>query len=144
MRYPVQIIKDGSCYRVECRDLPEMHTAGDDIADAIKEARDGIETTFMIYIDEHRIIPSATAKQEGEHWVYISSLSAAKALLWNEFKRQGMTKTELSKRIGIDIKGIEYLFDIMHNTKMERIDAAFTALGKRLDISCADSDACIN
>lgn len=135
MRYPVQIIKDGSRYRVECRDLPEMHTAGDDIADAIKEAKDGIETTLMMYIDSQRIIPAASAKKEGEHWVYISSLSAAKALLWNEFKRQGITKSELGKRIGIDIKGIEYLFDIMHNTKMERIDAAFEALDKRLEIS---------
>lgn len=138
MRYAVKIVKDGSRYSVDCRDLPEMHSAGDNIEDAIKEAKDAIETTLMLYIDSQRIIPAASAKVEGEYWVYISSLSAAKALLWNEFKRQGITKTELGKRIGIDIKGIEYLFDIMHNTKMERIDAAFEALDKRLEISYAD------
>lgn len=138
MRYAVQIFKDGTRYSVECRDLPELHSAGDTIEDALKEAKDAVETALMMYIDGQRTIPSASAKKEGEHWVYISSLSAAKVLLWNEFKHQGITKSELGKRLGIDLKGVEYLFDIMHNTKMERIDAAFEALDKRLEISYAE------
>lgn len=138
MRYAVQIVQDGTRYSVECRDFPELHTAGDTVEDALKEAGDAIETVMMIYIDGQRTIPTASAKKDGEHWAYVSSLSAAKALLWNEFKRQGITKSELGKRIGIDLKGIEYLFDIMHNTKMERIDAAFEALGKRLEVACTE------
>ena len=136
MHYPVTITQDGSRYRVECRDLPKMHTAGDSLDDALSEARDAIETTLMLYIDEQRTIPMPSPKRADEYEVYISSLATAKVLLWNAFKQQGITKSELGKRIGIDLKGIEYLFDLMHHTKMERIDAAFEALGKRLEISC--------
>jgi antitoxin HicB len=66
--------------------------------------------------------------------IRLPALQAAKAELYREFLASGIRKSELARRLGISKGNIERLFDLKHHSRLDQIEAAFQALGKRLAI----------
>ncbi|WP_426113554.1 type II toxin-antitoxin system HicB family antitoxin [Pseudomonas sp. DSP3-2-2] len=120
---------------VFCRDLPELNSYGDDREHAISEAVDAIETALSIYVDERRAIPEATPAQDGEHVVYLPAVTVAKIVLWNTMMEREMRKADLRRLLGVHQVQGDRLVDFLHTSKMEQIEAALAALGKRLAVS---------
>jgi antitoxin HicB len=61
----------------------------------------------------------------------------AKVLLLNEMLRQNVRPAELARRIGTTPQEVNRLTNIRHTSKIDRIDAALKALGKRLVLEAA-------
>jgi len=120
---------------VFCRDLPQFNSYGDDEQHALREAVDGIETTLSIYVDERKVIPEASAAQPGEQVVYLPAVTVAKIALWNAMMERGMRKADLCRALGVSQTQGDRLVDFLHMSKMEQVEAALTALGKRLSVS---------
>lgn len=120
---------------VFCRDLPQFHSYGDDEQHALSEAVDGIETTLSIYVDERRAIPAASAPLAGEHVVYLPAVTVAKIALWNAMMERDMRKADLCRLLGVHQAQGDRLVDFLHTSKMEQLETALSALGKRLSIS---------
>lgn len=120
---------------IYCRDLPELNSFGDDEKHALKMAADAIETTLSIYVDQRRSIPAATPAQPGEKVVHLSAVTVAKIALWNEMMARGMRKADLCRLLGVAQVQGDRLVDILHTSKMEQLEAALQALGKRLAIT---------
>lgn len=120
---------------VFCRDLPQLNSYGDDIEHAKREALDAIETTLSIYVDERKAIPEATPPQEGEHVVYLPAVTVAKIVLWNTMMERDMRKADLRRLLGVHQVQGDRLVDFLHTSKMEQIESALAALGKRLAVS---------
>jgi len=125
---------DGAGVAVFCRDLPELNSYGDDRAHAISEAVDAIETTLSLYVDQRREIPSASAAEPGEHVVHLSAVTVAKIHLWNEMMARGMRKADLRRLIGGAPPQTDRLVDFLHTSKIEQLEGALQALGKRLAV----------
>jgi antitoxin HicB len=66
-------------------------------------------------------------------------LESAKAGLYLEFKASGIKKAELARRIGIPKANVERLFDFDHASRLDRIEAAFLAIGKKIEIKISDA-----
>jgi antitoxin HicB len=62
---------------------------------------------------------------------------AAKVLLLNEMLRQKVRPIDLARLIGTTKQEVNRLTDLKHATKIDRIDAALRALGKRLILDAA-------
>jgi antitoxin HicB len=62
---------------------------------------------------------------------------AAKVLLLNEMLRQKVRPIELARRIGTTKQEVNRLTNLRHATKIDRIDTAMRALGKRLILDAA-------
>lgn len=120
---------------VYCRDLPELNSFGDDREHAIREAVDAIETTLSIYVDQRRTIPQASAPQDGEHVVRLPAVTVAKIALWNAMMERDMRKADLCRLLGVAQVQGDRLVDFLHTSKMEQLESALSALGKRLSIS---------
>lgn len=120
---------------VFCRDLPQFHSYGDDEQHAMSEAVDGIETTLSIYVDERRAIPAASAPEAGELVVHLPAVTVAKIALWNAMMERDMRKADLCRLLGVHQAQGDRLVDFLHTSKMEQLEAALSALGKRLAIS---------
>jgi len=120
---------------VYCRDLPQLNSYGDDVAHALREAVDAIETTLSIYVDERRAIPEATPPLDGEHVIRLPAVTVAKIVLWNTMMERDMRKADLRKLLGVHQVQGDRLVDFLHTSKMEQIEAALAALGKRLALS---------
>jgi antitoxin HicB len=120
---------------VFCRDLPELNSYGDDEGHALAEAVDAIESTLSIYVDQRRAIPSASAPEAGEHVVHLPAVTVAKIALWNAMIERGMRKADLCRLLGVHQAQGDRLVDFLHTSKMEQVEAALGALGKRLAVS---------
>ncbi|MEE9681844.1 helix-turn-helix domain-containing protein [Pseudomonas moraviensis] len=120
---------------VFCRDLPELNSYGDDRDHAVSEALDAIETALSVYVDQRRAIPSATAPQDGEHVVHLPVVIVAKIALWNSMIERGMKKADLCRLLGVHQAQGDRLVDFLHTSKIEQLEAALAALGKRLFVS---------
>ncbi|MCP1500967.1 antitoxin HicB [Pseudomonas migulae] len=120
---------------VFCRDLPELNSYGDDRAHAISEALDAIETTLSLYVDQRRVIPEATPVQDGEHVVHLPAVIVAKIALWNAMMERDMRKADLCRLLGVHQAQGDRLVDFLHTSKMEQLENALAALGKRLSVS---------
>ncbi|MFC6977575.1 type II toxin-antitoxin system HicB family antitoxin [Microbulbifer taiwanensis] len=46
--YPVTVVEADGAHLVFCPDLPEMHSVGDTVEEALREAGDGIITALSI------------------------------------------------------------------------------------------------
>ncbi|KJK14714.1 type II toxin-antitoxin system HicB family antitoxin [Pseudomonas sp. 2(2015)] len=134
--YPVTIHEDENPgVAVTCDDLPELNSAGDDIADALREAVDGIETALSLYVDQRRAIPAASEPAPGQHVVQLPAVTVAKIVLWNEMMARDMRKADLCRLLGLAQTQGDRLVDFLHTSKMEAIEKALAALGKRLVVS---------
>jgi len=120
---------------VFCRDLPQLNSYGDDEAHAVREAADAIETTLSIYVDERRAIPEATPAQPGERVIHLPAVTVAKIVLWNAMMERDMRKADLRRLLGVHQVQGDRLVDFLHTSKMEQVEAALAALGKRLTVS---------
>lgn len=133
--YAVRFEKDESPgIAVFCRDLPELNSYGEDEAHALREAVDGIETVLSLYVDQRRAIPEATEPKPGEHVVQLPVATLAKIELWNEMMEQNMRKADLRRLLGVAQNTSDRLVDFLHPSKIEAIESALAALGKRLTV----------
>ncbi len=64
--------------------------------------------------------------------IYLSALHSAKAELYMAFKASGIRKAELARRLGIPKTTVNRLFDFRNHSRLDRLEAAFAALGLRL------------
>ena len=135
--YPVNLRKDGKYLFVTFPDIPEAFTQGRDRVEALKAARDVLETAMDIYFDERRPVPMPSLAKRGQAVVELPPSVAAKVLLLNEMLRQNVRPAELARRIGATKQEVSRLTNLRHSTKIDTIDAALRALGKRLYLDAA-------
>lgn len=66
-------------------------------------------------------------------------MQAAKVDLYTTFLASGRKKAELARRIGIAKTHIDRLFSLRHYSRLNQVEAAFSALGKRLHVEARDA-----
>ncbi|WP_060507190.1 type II toxin-antitoxin system HicB family antitoxin [Pseudomonas sp. NBRC 111124] len=135
--YAIRFEEDGTApgVAVFCRDLPQLNSYGDNREHAISEAIDAIESTLSLYADQRWMIPEATSAKEGEVVIHLPAVTVAKIALWNEMMARGMRKADLCRLLGVSQTQGDRLVDFLHTSKMEQLESAFAAMGKRLSIS---------
>ena len=120
-------------------EVPEAHTAGNDEAQALERAPDALETALAIYVDERRDLPRPIRPRKGQHAVALSPMAAAKLAIYQAMRDQGVTQVELARRMGSDPKDVRRLLDLAHRSRLDRLEAALSALGKRLVVEVRDA-----
>jgi antitoxin HicB len=135
--YPVNLRKDGKYILVTFPDIPEAITQGDNRAQALEMAKEALETAMDFYFDDHRPVPLPSRSKRGQPVVELAPSVAAKVLLLNEMLRQKVRPIELARRLGSTKQEVNRLTNLHHPTKIDRIDSALRALGKRLVIEAA-------
>ncbi len=128
--------KDGG-YVATCRDLPEAITQGDSRDDALVEAADCLEEAIAARIDDQRDIPSPSAPRRGERSVSVPPNMALKAAVYLAVREAGITNSELARRMHLDEKEARRILDPHHPTKLPRIEAALSAMGRRVTLALA-------
>lgn len=134
MKYPVLIEKDGDGYLAKFPDIPEALTGGDTRDHTLELAEDALHTAFEFYFEDNREVP-APSKVEGAEYIDVPLSLAAKVVLLNELIRSGYSRAELARRMGTKPQEVNRIVDLGHTTKIDTIDKALQALGKRLELT---------
>ena len=135
--YPANLRKDGKFILVTFPDIPEAITQGRNRVEALAMAKEALEVSMDFYFEDHRPVPMPSNPKRGQAVVELLPSVAAKVLLLNEMLRQKVRPIELARRIGATKQEVNRLTNLRHPTKIDRIDAALRALGKRLILDAA-------
>jgi antitoxin HicB len=133
-RYPVQLVEEDGGYVVTLPDIPYGATQGDNFVHAVAQAEDFLEEAVlgMMAHGEDVPFPSAAA---GRPTVSLPTLTAAKLEAYRAMRAAGLNKKQLAERLGWQPSQVTRLFDGRHASRLDQIEAALRALGRRLVVS---------
>ena len=139
LAYPVVLeLDDNGTLLVTFPDIPEAVTFGADEGDALRRAVDALETMLAARIADREDVPLPSAAK-GRPCAVLPALATAKILLYRALREMGVSTAELGRRLGWQDPQIDRLLDLNHPSRLDEIEAALAALGKRLEIRMSDA-----
>ena len=125
---------------VEFPDFPWGVTQGDDEEDACRMAHDLLVTMIQFSMESGEPVPvPRKARGKQNRMIRLSALHGMKVELYQAFRSSGITKSALARRLAIPKTVVDRLFDLHNRTRLDQLEAAFAALGKRVDVSIGDA-----
>lgn len=135
--YPVLLTPDDDTLLVTFPDIPEALTFGANEAEALRQAVDALESALSFYIDDRRPLPVPSV-MDGLPTVRPCALECVKLGLYVEMLKQGVRKAELARRLHWHTPQVDRLLDLTHTSRLEQLESAFHALGKRIAVEIID------
>lgn len=120
---------------VSCRDLPEAITQGDTVDQALSQAEGALQAAIEARIEDGMDIPPPSPPRRAEKPVATPITTALKAAVYLEMREQGVTKSELARRMRVNEKETRRMLDPKHPTKVPTLERALAALGRRAEIA---------
>ena len=139
--YPASLIRErkGGGFYVRFKDLPEALTSGDDLEDSLAQASDCLAEALAGRIRRGDAIPAPSRVKRGQYRIGVPLYLAPKLALYLGMRENGLRNTELAGRLGVSETVVRRMLDPRHNTKPEKMQAALSALGKRIVVSFEDA-----
>lgn len=135
-KYPAQFKndrKDGG-FVISFRDIPEAITQADSLDECIAEAVDCLDEAIAGRIDDGLEIPSPSKPRRQERIVAIPAQTAIKAALYIAMNEANINKSELARRLDIDVREVRRMLNPHHGTKLPSMEQALAALGRRIEL----------
>src|SRR5271166_1907222 len=132
--YPYELLPQPECgFTVTFPDVPEAITQGDTETEAARMAEDALVTALSFYTDRAERLP-LPSPPNGRPLAYVPPLVAAKLALHDSMLAAGVSNVTLARHLGTDEKTVRRLRDPLHQSRINHVDAALRALGKRMGI----------
>ena len=143
MEYPARFVKDkvSGGFVVTFPDVPEAITEGDTLSEAMRMAEEALELALTFQTERSKDLPVPGPLKRGMRMVSIPALSEAKFMLYSALPSAGIRKVHLALRLGCSPSQVDRLLDIKHKSRLDRLQAAFAAIGKRLSVQVRDRAA---
>lgn len=117
-----------TCYFAVFPDVHAAHTGGWSVQEVNDNLRDCLEVSLGGYIHDDEEFPEPSDPQPGQVLVAVSPSVACQFALYTAMREQGVTATELARRIGMRPSRAKRLTDIFCPAKPEEIERALAAL----------------
>jgi len=135
LTYPIELTPDDNgTVLARCPALPEVVTFGDDEEDALAYAVGAVEEALAARMAYKEDIPDPGTHLKAKHTVRLPSQTVFKVLLYCAMRRQGVSKAELARRMGIARQSVDRILNLNHASRMDVMDSAFAALEQTLTI----------
>jgi antitoxin HicB len=113
-------------------DLPEAHTDGRDMQEAVEEAIERLGSAIAFRIAERSAIPPPSRLKRGHRSLPVPLWIAGRLALYLVMIKRGVNNSELARRLGVRETVVRRMLDPDHDTRSEKIQAALEVLGKRM------------
>lgn len=140
--YPIKLTPDDDdTFLVTCPALPEVTTFGRTGEEIQHAATGAIEEAIAARISYGEALPSPVppGKAGRSRFVKLPALTALKAQLYIVLRESGITRAELARRLGWHREQVDRLFRLDHASRLDRLEAAFNALQRELDVRLLDA-----
>ena len=101
-------------------DLPEAHTDGRNMAEALEEAIDCLGSTVAFRIAERAEIPAPSRPKRGQRMIPVPLWIAGKLALYLTMTKQGISNSELARRLKVRETVVRRMLDPDHDTRSDR------------------------
>ncbi|HAS52227.1 MAG TPA: HicB family protein [Gammaproteobacteria bacterium] len=137
--YPVELTPDDNdTLLVMFPDVPEAVTFGEDEAEALLMAEDALLVMLSAYMDDRQPIPEPSPLN-GRPGVALKVAASAKIALHNALLAAGKRKADLARMLNLTAIQIDHLLSLHHKSRIEQIETALAALGKRLIVEMREA-----
>lgn len=133
MRYVVKLETDGNGFVASFPDVPEALTGGATREETLAMAKDALVTAMDFYFEDNRPVP-LPSKRKGDEYVELPPSLAAKVLLLNAMLEEKVRPADLARLMGVAPQEVTRITNVRHATKIDSVDAALHALGRRLEM----------
>ncbi|MBC2659595.1 type II toxin-antitoxin system HicB family antitoxin [Pseudomonas sp. MSSRFD41] len=133
--YPVIMNLENGQPRISCIDVPGMACVGETPEQAMADAVVALEMALSLYVLQRMAIPLPSPCPAGQKLVRLPALSVAKVALWNAMLRQRVSKAELARRLGVNRPQVDRLVNLLHRSKIEKVEQALRVLGWRIELT---------
>ena len=116
------------------RDIPEAITEAETIENGFIEATDCIEEAIAGRIDDGLDIPKPSQPRRSEHLISVPAHTAIKAALYLAMVEKEVNKSELARRLNVDVREVRRMLNPHHGTKLPAMEQALEALGKHIEL----------
>jgi antitoxin HicB len=135
VQYQAEFKPEGDAIVVTFPDVGYGATQGATEAEALEMAADFLLMAIGDLVKQGKELPQAIVRRGRKYrWIKLPALAGIKTELYRALKESGVRKAELARRLGISRGNMDRLFDLHHSTRLELLEAAFAALGRRLSI----------
>lgn len=129
---------DNGTLLLTSEDFPELTTLGEDERDALIHAADALAVMAAQYMRRGLKIPSGSPAR-GRPTVALPALVALKVSLYESMREAGVSRSELARMLAIDPRQVRRMLDPLTSSRVEELERALAALGKRLEIRISDA-----
>ncbi len=136
--YPVTLSDDEGTTLVEFPDVPEAITYGETRDEALLHAEDALITLFEAYMEDGKPIPMPSPLED-RPGVVLPVLVGGKVVLYNAMLAAGKRKVDLARMLNVTPTLIDRLLSLRHKSRIEQIETALAALGKRLVVDVREA-----
>lgn len=137
--YRVKLEDDEGTVLVTAPDFPELVTFGEDREDALSYAVGAFSEAIAARMAHREPIPAPSKGKASELRVVLPLQVELKLRLYQNMDDQGVRKADLARKMNLHRQEIDRLLDLNHATNIAKIEKAFAALGKALDIAVSDA-----
>jgi antitoxin HicB len=130
---------DNGTLLVTCPALPEVTTFGENREDAIRHAVDAIEEALAARIARGAEVPPPGNVSRNHDFIDLPLLTTLKLQLLAALRDSGLTRADLVRRLGWHREQVDRLFRLDHASRIEQIEAAFRALGRKVTVTVSDA-----
>lgn len=140
MQYPLTFTPDeNGTLVVRAVDAPGALTVGRDEVDAKAQAVDALITLFAHLMEEGDVIPPPSRPKRSQPVAILPPQVTAKLAIYQAMREAGITQAGLAERLGCDPRQVRRLLDLDHRSRLDQLEAALAALGKRLVLEVQDA-----
>jgi len=141
MSYPAEVTQHrvGKDWVVRFPDLKGTNTGADTLDGALDEAADCLGSYLAMLIANRKPIPDPSAAKGKQRLIAVPLWIAPKVALYRALQEQGVSNSELARRLGVRETIVRRMLDPDHATKSSRIESALRAVGKRLLVAIDDA-----
>jgi antitoxin HicB len=125
-------------FTVTFPDVPEAITQGETEEEAAEMAEDALVTALSFYTDDAQPLPDPSPAA-GRKIAHVPPLVAAKLMLHDAMITGGVSNVDLARRLGVDEKIVRRLRDPLYKSRIDRVDKALRALGKRIEVTVRET-----
>jgi antitoxin HicB len=133
LRYPVILTNlENGDIMATFLDVPEAITYGHDLPQALAMAEDALLTAFEFYFDARKPVPKPSKPEPGQQVITLSPMTVAKLAIYHAMLEEDISQVELAGRLDCDPRQVRRLLDLRHNSRLDQLEKALKALGRRL------------
>ncbi len=138
--YPALFIQDeDGRWLVGFPDFSTAHTDGTDANEAMEEAIDCLGSTIAFAMVDKAVVPKPSTLKRGHKLVPVPLWIVAKLALYWAIRELGISQSELARRLNVRETVVRRMLDPNHDTRLEKIQAALEAIGKRVIMAYYDA-----
>jgi len=141
LRYPAEVKQDteGKDWVVRFPDLDGATTGALSLNEALREAEDCLGSYLAQLLASRKPVPGPSGARRGQRMVSVPFWIAPKVALCHAMREQGISNSELARRLKVGETVVRRMLDPDHATRAARLEAALLAVGKRLYVAVDDA-----